>query len=198
MWAQRGSPREYLSGTLWALPVLSALVALLLGSALSTVDIGSRSPLYPLFFQGTPDDARRLLIAIASMILAAITLTFGLTAVALTLASTNYSPRLPRTFRRDRVNQTALSILVATFAYTLAGLYTVGVHVTTRTASYPRLAVTVAIMLTFASLVGLVFFLDHLVSRVVGSLPKSDRLRGWRVPAARRRSLSCPRPSMTR
>jgi uncharacterized membrane protein len=86
--------------------------------------------------------------------------------VALQLSSTQFSPRLLRNFLRDRPNQIVLSALVATFAYSAAGLYTVGVSGGNRTAGFPRLAVSGALVLLFASLGLLVFFADHLVHSI--------------------------------
>jgi uncharacterized membrane protein len=116
----RGVLREYVRGSLWVPPTLSVLVALAAGAVLSSVSVGPRSP---LAFQGTPDDARTLLL--------------GLTVVALQLSSTQFSPRLLRNFLRDRPNQVVLSAFVATFAYSAAGLYTVGVSGGNRTAAFP-------------------------------------------------------------
>ena len=151
---------------MWALPTVAVVLALIAGSALALVDIGPDSPLEPLVFQGTADDARSLLIGIASTMVTVIALVLGLTVVALQLASTQYSPRLLRNFLRDRVNQIVLSVFVATFTYSTAGLYTVGVSAGQRTSSFPRLAVTGALVLLFASLVMLVFFVHHLVHSI--------------------------------
>jgi uncharacterized membrane protein len=57
-------------------------------------------------------------------------------------------------------------VIVATFAYSAAGLYTVGESGERRTDSYPQLAVTFAIVLLFASLGALIFFLDHLAHSI--------------------------------
>jgi uncharacterized membrane protein len=86
--------------------------------------------------------------------------------VALQLSSTQFSPRLLRSFLRDRPNQVVLSAFVATFAYSAAGLYTVGVSGGNRTAAFPRLAVSGAIVLLFTSLGLLVFFADHLLHSI--------------------------------
>jgi uncharacterized membrane protein len=153
---------EYLQGALWVLPGLSVLLALLLGSALSAVDVPSSSPLHRLVFQGTGDDARTLLIGIAGTMITVIALMLGLTVVALQLSSTQFSPRLLRNFLRDRQNQLVLSAFVASFAYSTAGLYTVGVSAGTRTTDFPRLAVTGAIVLLFVSLGALVFEVHHI------------------------------------
>jgi uncharacterized membrane protein len=89
------------------------LVALAVGSGLSHVDVGPNSP---LAFQGTADDARGLLSAVASTMVTVIALLLGLTVFALQLASTQFSPRLLRNFLRDWPNQVVLSAFVATFA----------------------------------------------------------------------------------
>lgn len=153
--------REYLQGALWVLPGLSVVLALILGSVLSRVNVPASSPLYRLVFAGTVDDARTLLIGIAGTMITVTALSLGLTVVALQLSSTQFSPRLLRNFLRDRPNQLVLSAFVASFAYSTAGLYTVGVSAGTRTESFPRLAVTGAIVLLFVSLGALVFEVHH-------------------------------------
>ena len=84
------------------------------GAVLSSVSVSSRSP---LAFQGTPDDARTLLLGITGTMITIIALLLGLAVVALQLSSTQFSPRLLRNFLRDRPNQVVLSAFVATFAY---------------------------------------------------------------------------------
>ncbi|WP_334171086.1 DUF2254 domain-containing protein [Sinomonas sp.] len=159
---RREALREYLASALWAMPTAAVVLALIAGSALSAVHLDSTSPFAPLLFQGTSDDARNLLIGIASTMVTVIALVLGLTVVALQLASTQFSPRLLRNFLRDLPNQVTLSTFVATFAYSTAGLYTVGISGGQRTQDYPRLAVSGALLLLFASLVMLVFFVHHL------------------------------------
>ena len=160
---RRDTLTEYARGSLWVMPTFAVVAALATGSLLSQVTVGVHSP---LAFQGTPDDARNLLIAIAGTMVTVIALLLGLTVVALQLSSTQFSPRLLRNFLRDRPNQIVLSAFVATFAYSAAGLYTVGVSGGNRTASFPRLAVSGALVLLFASLGLLVFFADHLVHSI--------------------------------
>src|SRR3989440_3385662 len=160
---RRDALSEYVRSSLWVLPTLSVLAALAVGSALSLVDLAATSP---LAFQGTPDDARALLIGISGTMVTVIALLLGLTVVALQLSSTQFSPRLLRNFLRDRPNQVVLSAFVATFAYSAAGLYTVGVSGGSRTAAFPRLAGSGAIALLVASLGLLAFFADHLLHSI--------------------------------
>lgn len=148
------------------MPSLAVLLALVAGSVLSSVRLSPDSAFAPLLFQGTSDDARNLLIGIASTMVTVIALVLGLTVVALQLASTQFSPRLLRNFLRDLTNRLTLSTFVATFAYSTAGLYTVGVSAGHRTDDYPRLAVSGALLLIFLSMVMLVFFVNHLAHSI--------------------------------
>lgn len=116
---RRDALAEYVRGSLWVLPTLSVVAALVTGSLLSLVKTGSGSP---LAFQGTADDARTLLIGITGTMVTVIAVLLGLAVVALQLSSTQFSPRLLRNFLRDRPNQIVLSVFVATFAYSAAGL----------------------------------------------------------------------------
>ena len=159
----REALREYAGGALWVLPGVSGLVALAVGAAMSQIQVSADSP---FAFQGTADDARSLLVTISGTVVTTIALVLGLTVVALQLSSTQFSPRLLRNFLRDRPNQVVLSIFVASFTYSAAGLYTVGVSSGTRVEEFPRLAVSGAILLLFVSLAAVVFFADHLAHSI--------------------------------
>src|SRR6516162_36307 len=158
--------REYARGALWVLPAVSMVAALVLGALLSRVHVGVDAPLHGLLFQGSEDDARNLLLGIVGAVITIIALVLGLTLVALQLSSTQYSPRVLRNFLRDRPNQVFLSVIVATFAYSAGGLYTVVASPSGPATPYPQLAVTVALVLLFASLAALIFFLDHLAHSI--------------------------------
>ena len=159
----RDAWREYSRGSLWLLPVVAAVLSVALGAVLSRIDVGPDSP---LAFQGTADDARSLLIGITSTMVTVIALLLGLAVVALQLSSTQFSPRLLRNFLRDRPNQVVLSVFVATFGYSAAGLFEVGVAGGHRVDEFPRFAVTIAVVLLFVSLALLLFFADHLAHSI--------------------------------
>ena len=158
--------KEYVGGALWVLPTAAALIALVVGLGISQIEAPPGSGLSRLAFQGTADDARALLISITSTVVTVIALVLGLTVVALQLSSTQFSPRLLRNFLRDRATQVVLSGFIATFVYSAAGLFTVGVEAGERTEDYPRLAVSGAIVLLFVSLGLVVYFADHLVHSI--------------------------------
>jgi uncharacterized membrane protein len=157
---------DHLRSALWVLPTVSVMFFLVLGAALSHVSISNNSPLQWLVFQGTPEDARQMLIVVSSTMITVTGLVFALTIIALQIASGQYSPRLLRNFMRDRGTQFVLSIFVGAFAYSMAGLHTVGVQNPDQAAFMPRLAVSGSLGLALASLGVLIYFIHHLSSSI--------------------------------
>lgn len=159
---------------LWPIPVLMLVAAVALGVLLPRLDRtlatsagGTETALQ--LFGGGADAARTVLSAIAGSLVTATSLTFSLTVVTLQLASSQYSPRLLRTFTRDGVIQTTLGLFLATFTYALVVLRVVRSDDTDAAVDdvfVPRLSVTVAVVLTLASVLGLVLFLAHLVREI--------------------------------
>ena len=112
------------------------------------------------------NDARDLLAGITGTVVTVIALVLGLTVVALQLASTQFSPRLLAQFLRDRATQVVLSVFTATFVYSAAGLYTVGLAGGADINEFPRLGVSLAVLLMFASMAMVVYFADHLAHSI--------------------------------
>lgn len=157
---------DHLRSALWVMPTLSVVFFLVAGAVLSHVSIGDDSPLRWLVFQGTPEEARQMLIVVSSTMITVTGLVFALTIIALQIASGQYSPRLLRNFMRDRGTQFVLSVFVGAFAYSTAGLHTVGVQNPDAAAFMPRLAVSGSLGLALASLGVLIYFIHHLSSSI--------------------------------
>ena len=66
-----------------------------------------------------------MLSTIAGSMITIAGVVFSITLVALSLASSQFGPRMLRNFIRDRVNQAALGAFLATFLYCLLVLRTV-------------------------------------------------------------------------
>lgn len=154
--------REYLRESLWLLPSVAVLVALVGGTVLTRVQIDADTSISALVFGGGADGARAVLQVVAGSVITVTSVTFSLTVVALTTAASLYSPRVLRTFLRDRGNQYVLSTFLATFAYCLVVLRTVRTGSGTSEVFVPRAALTVALMLALASVAALVYFIHHL------------------------------------
>lgn len=107
-----------------------------------------------------------MLVVVSSTMITVTGLVFALTIIALQIASGQYSPRLLRNFMRDRGTQFVLSVFVGAFAYSTAGLHTVGVQNPEEAAFMPRLAVSGSLGLALASLGVLIYFIHHLSSSI--------------------------------
>ena len=118
----KGSLRA-LGQRFWALPLLFAIAASALGLGLTAVDDSLDTSLHlPFLFSGGPEGARALLAAIITSMISFTGLVFSITIVVLQLTSSQFSPRVLRSFLEDRFNQVALGVFVATFVYALVVL----------------------------------------------------------------------------
>ncbi|MDQ0768049.1 putative membrane protein [Pseudarthrobacter defluvii] len=155
---------------LWPLPVLAVAAAVALGVALpaldSSVDGQLPDSVTAVLFSGGPEAARAVLQAIAGSLITVTSLTFSLTVVTLQLASSQFSPRLLRTFTADRFVHGTLALFLAAFAFALAVLRSIRGEASGKTAFVPEISVTVAFALALASVVGLVLFLAHLTREI--------------------------------
>lgn len=150
--------------SLWFIPALCVASSVALSAV--TVAIDRRIPQEKtawFLFGGGPESARNLLSTIAAAMVTSLSLVFSVTMVVLQLASAQYSPRVLRTFIRDRLVQAVLGVYIATFVYSLLVLPAV------RTGGegggrpfVPALAVTVSLVLSLVSLALFVRYIDHI------------------------------------
>jgi uncharacterized membrane protein len=95
--------------------------------------------------------------------------------VALSLASSQFGPRLLINFMRDTGNQVVLGTFIATFVYSLLVLRTV--RSVGENTFVPHISVTVAVFLTLASLGLFIYFIHHVsvsiqVQNVIASVER--------------------------
>lgn len=169
---------EYLRSSFWFLPAVAVTLAVIGGSALARVQVAEEGLFKTLIFGGGGDGARGVLETIAGSMITVTALTFSLTVVTLQLSSSQFSPRLLRTFMRDIRNQAVLAILLATFVFSLTVLRTVRTADDTGSAFVPSVAVTVAYLLAVASVAALVWFIQHIVTviRIGALMPEVRRM----------------------
>lgn len=155
---------------LWPLPMIGVMSAIAAGIVLPHVDsaLANAMPaaVSDLLFGGGAAEAREVLATIAGSAITVTSLTFSLTVVTLQLASGQYSPRLLRTFARDRFVQGTLALFLATFVYALTVLRTVRGGTVDNGLFVPKLSVTMGYLLALSAVVFLVFFLAHLASEI--------------------------------
>ena len=152
---------EILSSSYWFIPALLLTAAAGLAFALLWVDeqrllaewvVGR---LYP----GGVEGARSVLATVASSVITVAGVVFSITIATLTQASSQFGPRMLRNFMRDTGNQVVLGTFVATFAYCLLVLRSIGSG--TGAKAVPHAAVTAAVVLALASIAVLIYFIHH-------------------------------------
>lgn len=158
--------------SLWALPSLIVLGMALLALGLVELDRAldlSRRGGHVWAFGGGADGARGVLEAIAGSLVTVTGTIFSLTIVALQLASTQFTPRVLRTFTRDRGVQAVLGVLIGAFTYALLVLRAVRSQSSDGDRFVPGISVVVAILLALVSVGFLIYFIDHVAHAIRAS-----------------------------
>lgn len=158
--------REALRSSLWFMPLLMVVGAIGLWIVLSWVDHTYETADFPLAFTGSPAGAQGLLSAVVSSIITFTAVVFSLTIVALQLASQQFSPRVLRTFLRDRSTQVTLGLFIATLTYSLLVLREVRLPSDEQDAYVPNVAVLGALLILALALGAFVRYLHHIAQSI--------------------------------
>jgi uncharacterized membrane protein len=159
--------REALRTNLWLVPSVEIVLAVGLFAATYALDRSAYNGSLHLpswVISGSPDAARQILTAIAAAVITVVTLVFSITIVTLTLASTQFGPRMLRNFIRDRITQLTLGSFVATFVYSILVLVCIGPGA--HGEFVPHLSITVTMALVVLDVVLLVVFIDHIAKSI--------------------------------
>jgi len=157
--------QEYLRSSLWFIPAVFALAAIGLSLAMTSID-RLLPPDVGAIFGGTAEGARSVLSTIAQSMLTFTALVFTVTMLVLQLASSQLSPRVMRTYLRDRTNQSVLGLFVATFLYTLLVLREIRSPADGGVGFVPGASITVAFVLLLASVGAFVYYIDHMAHAI--------------------------------
>jgi len=160
---------DWLRSRLWFIPGLFALAAIVAAFVLVPVDrLLDRSlegAITGIVFAGGSDGARSVLSTIAAAMLTFTGVVYSITMLVLQLASSQLSPRVMRTFLRDRVNQGVLGLFVATFVYALLVLREVR-SPADGPAFVPAIAVTGAYLLLITSVAWFIVYIHHMAQAI--------------------------------
>lgn len=159
-----------LRASLWFIPgtIVAAAVVLAFGliELSASVDAAAYARMPRLFGAGA-DGARGMLSTIAGSVITVAGVTFSLTIAALVQASSQYTPRVLRTFMGDRPSQIVLGTFVGIFAYCLVVLRTI--RGGDEGAFVPPFAVLGGFLLALVGVGVLVFFIHHTASGLQAS-----------------------------
>ena len=159
--------REELRTNLWLVPTIVILGALGLFGLTLRLDRAAyygrfRPPAFVI--SGTADAARQILTSIAASVITVVGIVFSITIVTLTLASTQFGPRMLRNFIRDRGTQLTLGAFVATFVYCIVVLVSIGPA--DRGDFVPHISITTAFGLVLIDLAVLIYFIHHIATQI--------------------------------
>ncbi|WOJ89262.1 DUF2254 domain-containing protein [Methylocapsa polymorpha] len=120
-----------------------------------------------------PQVAQAILTDIATSVMTVVSIVFAILLMTLTLASTQFSPRILVSFVRDRVTQWTLGVFLGTFSYCIAALPAA------RSLPYafvPVATVTGAMILAPVCVGWLIYFIHH-ISNAISVNHIVDRIR---------------------
>jgi uncharacterized membrane protein len=161
---------QQLIGSYWFIPTACVIVGILLAPLLVTIDQHfDRATVREITFAFTGDDdaARAIMTAIAGAVLGVAGTTFSITIAVLSMASSQFGPRLLRNFLTDTPNQLVLGAFIGTFSYSLLVLKSI--HKYDVAFGVPQLAVTFAIIMAIVCALLLVYFVQHMVHAIQAS-----------------------------
>lgn len=153
---------DWLRSSYWFLPSTMAIAAVGLSAGMVWLDGVVDNDIkngFQLVYTGSADGARSMLATIAGSMITVAGVIFSLTMVTLSLASSQFGPRLLRNFMRDVGTQFVLGTFVATYLYCLLVLRTV--RSVEELKFVPHLSVTVGVVLATLSLGVLIYFIHH-------------------------------------
>jgi uncharacterized membrane protein len=124
------------------------------------------------FFVTSPDSARTILSTISGAMMGVAGTVFSITLVALTLASSQFGPRLVKNFMYVRLNQVVLGSYISTYLYCLLVLNSVK-EVEDYT-FIPSISILMAIIAAIANIILLIIFIHQIAISIQADKIISD------------------------
>jgi uncharacterized membrane protein len=149
--------------SLWFVPLIMALVAIILSWLLSGLDERIPNELLnssKLVLVGSPAEMRTIMIGVAGTVLATAGVVFTLLTLPLGTVASQFGSRLLRLFMRDRTTQFVLGMFVATFCYCLATALSIPPVQIQATA--PQITVTFGLLIMLLTFASLIILIQHI------------------------------------
>ena len=148
--------------SLWFWPTIAAVVAFILGTALSSFALSSSLPIR--VFEAGPGAARTVLTALVGGLVTALSVIFSLAITGLQVVHQQYSPRLLRNFLRDRATKVMLGVFASSVAYKLAVIRSL--PASDSTDPVPQIAVALAMVLFMGCVGAVAYFAQHITDSI--------------------------------
>ncbi len=164
-----------LKATFWFIPVLIIISSILFATGLVFLDqviTLSQDGMGRFLFVNSADSARSILSTISGAMIGVAGTVFSVTLVVLTLASSQFGPRLIRNFMYVRLNQVVLGSYISTYLYCLLVLNAIkesdGYTFT------PALSILGAIIAAFVNIILLIVFIHQIAISIQADKVISD------------------------
>jgi uncharacterized membrane protein len=189
VWVRATAAAYRFQESLFLLPAL--IVAAGVGAAELAGALDEAHVRPPLALGMTTNAATWLLATIAGATITTAGVVISLTVVSLQLASSQLSPRVLRSFIRDRLSQVVIGLLVATFCHSVLTLRRLDAAAHE---AAPAVSMTAAVLLTLATVLLIVAHVDHLARRLqVGQVVRVIANEGVHVLEATARAVRAER-----
>jgi uncharacterized membrane protein len=164
-----------LKSTFWFIPVLIILISILF--SIGFVYLDGKIDLYKdglpkYFLVNSADSARSILSTISGAMIGAAGTVFSVTLVALTLASSQFGPRLIKNFMHVRLNQVVLGSYISTYLYCLLVLN--AIKETDGDIFIPSISILIAIVVAILNIILLIVFIHNIAISIQADKVVSD------------------------
>jgi len=160
--------RDRLRSSLWFVPAIFGVGAVVLAVVMVRLDRSTESATI-VGFGGGPESARSVLSTVAASTITFAGLVFSITVLALQLASGQFSPRVLRTFLRDRAGKVTLGITIGTFTYSLLVLQSVRSEASRGGEFVPSLAVSASLLFAIVAVGAFIQYIHHISQSIQAS-----------------------------
>lgn len=157
----------HITSSLWLAPVTAMVAAVGAAKLLARIDkeIPQEREAWYLF-SGQAGSARELLSTIASSLMSFTAIVFSITILVLQLASSQFSPRVLRTFLEDRFTRFSLGVFIGSFIYALALLPEVHGPGDGHEEFVPALAIFIAFVVVLINVGVFVNYIHHIAHSI--------------------------------
>ena len=169
---------EKARSSFWFLPGFMVLMSILLAILTVCIDaffIPSLDISIPIIYKMDIEAIRSLLAMIAGAMITVTSIAFSITIVALTLASSQFGPRLLRNFMMDIGTQFVLGAFISNFLFCI--LVFCAISFQEPYAFKPGLTVIIAVAMTCISVGVLIYFIHHVAKSIQADIVIDDVYR---------------------
>jgi uncharacterized membrane protein len=159
----------------WFVPSVMLFSSIILASCAVYIDafyMQSIELKIPLIYGTDIDAMRSLLATIAGAMITVTSIAFSITIVALTLASSQFGPRLLRNFMMDTGTQVVLGSFISNFLYCI--LVFCAISFQEPYTFKPGLTVIIAVIMTCVSVGVLIYFIHHVAKSIQADVVIDD------------------------